>query len=525
MTLQEYLLQLTQEMPEWLMKFDAESKFNSIEFFNSRIIFYPNSGFDGQAVKVFGESHSAHCFVYVDYSRSKQSVLESLNDPRYGFLGYATSYRIELTIDQITPNNWTPHLEPGDLNNVNYQFSDISPFGFLQILDRKSEYFSEHGAKRLAILFLGADGVATYDALFAQEGTTPPFATVLQDHGFGGQYSSFGAGGLLEKIAHRSQQWPEYLLVAEGTAEWSDYQRLLNVDGNFGGEWAQHKRFLYQRPVHSSPSVDAAEVIIAQESKSAPGKVIPLPLETLAQSGWTEQARERFFSSNDSFENTYARNAPSITINRLLGNMPLENRNAIIRDARLIVKRLTELMPHAVHASTGIEGDQYLIWLCLGMINPNVTDEKLTGMIHGESRIGLTCIGGQIFLVLRQMAEADSRPNLMLDTQIPAVIRDNVFAYIEQHLRPEGQQFRQRRVHLPLNPIMGGFAIPGHPLTEGSPLTIFLRSVDQMYLNHTFLYHGEPTPATDLIARFCNENPLSDDSISDVVFPGLYDNL
>ena len=97
-------------------------------------------------------------------------------------------------------------------------------YSFLQILERKPEYDEEHGPKRLAILFLFADGIATYDALFCQAGKKlEPFALLLQD-----------------KII------PTYLLVDYKTRPWRDYTKLEDVAGDHGGihDMAQylHKR-------------------------------------------------------------------------------------------------------------------------------------------------------------------------------------------------------------------------------------------------------------------------------------------
>jgi hypothetical protein len=45
------------------------------------------------------------------------------------------------------------------------------------MLERKPEYDEAHGPKRLAVLFLFSDGIATYEALFCQAGNKlEPFA-------------------------------------------------------------------------------------------------------------------------------------------------------------------------------------------------------------------------------------------------------------------------------------------------------------------------------------------------------------
>ena len=64
-------------------------------------------------------------------------------------------------------------------------------------MERKPEYDEAHGPKRLAIIFLFADGIASYDALFCQSrNKCEPFGVLLQDHGFGGNYDKFGMGGI-----------------------------------------------------------------------------------------------------------------------------------------------------------------------------------------------------------------------------------------------------------------------------------------------------------------------------------------
>ena len=64
------------------------------------------------------------------------------------------------------------------------------------------------------MLFVGGDGHATYDALYCQDDETPaPFLVVVEDYGFGANFSAFAAGGLLERIARRCDVLPKFLLV------------------------------------------------------------------------------------------------------------------------------------------------------------------------------------------------------------------------------------------------------------------------------------------------------------------------
>ncbi len=249
----EYLRQIHSPVPEWLAAFDVNTCFSREQFFRSRLVFYPGCGIDGQPVRLFGANHAAHCFVYVDYGCQQEFFEQNLDDPVSGFRGYDTLARLSLRESDLVPNGWVSHLHEVAGRRVSPEvmqsFARIrgNPFAFLEVMERQPDLDDNHGPSRLAILFIGADGIATYDALFCQhDSIAPPFAVVLQDHGFGGNYDRFGRGGLFEAIAGRCNAMPEMLLVATDTRPWNGYARIPELDSVYGG---MHKnaRFLYRR--------------------------------------------------------------------------------------------------------------------------------------------------------------------------------------------------------------------------------------------------------------------------------------
>ncbi len=250
MSIYEFLRRrLREDIPAWLDGFREGDAFVREAFFGSRIVYYPGSGTDGHPVQLFGSTHSAHCFVYADYGLTQAELESELEDPRHGFLGYHRLARIQLREADLVPRGWTPHVREEDLPPEPYWFAAVAhaPFGFLKILERDGDFDDKHGPRRLAILFLGADGIAAYDALFCQEhGQSAPFAVVLQDHGFGGNYNRFGRGGLLERIAQRTNVVTRFLLVADNTEAWEGFERVPDVDGDRGGMHG-HRRFIYER--------------------------------------------------------------------------------------------------------------------------------------------------------------------------------------------------------------------------------------------------------------------------------------
>jgi len=248
MSLQDFLLaNHLQPVPAWLEGFDPNRPPTGNElvrsFLASRIVFYPGSGQDGSTVQVFNEGHAAQCFLYVDYGMTRAAVLTELEER--GFSGYRPIANIDLLESDFPTGRWERHIEPGE---VQAPPPPVAPYAFLAILEKQPGSHAT-GADRLAILFLAADGHATYDALFCQRESGPlPFCVVLQDHGFGRNHSPWGAGGLMERIAGRTACFPDYLLVGDNTNPWIGYHRLEGIDPIVveGGR----QRFLYGRMLH-----------------------------------------------------------------------------------------------------------------------------------------------------------------------------------------------------------------------------------------------------------------------------------
>jgi len=245
MKLTTFLKKHQESIPPWLRDFQEGCAFDREGFFSSRIVFYPGSGTDGHPVKEFGSSHCAHCFVYVDYHHTRTDIRTELARPNSCFRGYYTLSTINLGKKDLPPNSWRADGYDEDYSSdditssscIRRGFPPSKDFGLIDILERNPDLDDSHGAKRLAIMFLGTDGYAAYDFLFCRRrGASPPFAVVLQDHGWGGNYSRFGKRGLLEKIASTHKVFPPYLLVASrNTKAWTGYDRLWDVNGSTGG--------------------------------------------------------------------------------------------------------------------------------------------------------------------------------------------------------------------------------------------------------------------------------------------------
>lgn len=86
MTLLEYLATFREDCSEWLVNIDINNPvFSREDFFNSRVVFYPGAYVDGHAIKLFGSSHAAHCFVYCDYRHEQNEIRAILDGNNTGY--------------------------------------------------------------------------------------------------------------------------------------------------------------------------------------------------------------------------------------------------------------------------------------------------------------------------------------------------------------------------------------------------------------------------------------------------------
>ena len=245
----DVLKQKSEELPGWL-RADPVA-FNRDNFFNSRTLYYPGYGDDGHPVSLCNRSHAVHAFVYVDYGVDHKTISGRVHNSNEGFRGYEVVYEEEVTEDTLRPGGWKQHVNPKGLPSDLYWFADIAdiePFAWFVVLQRDEEYDDAHGPERIAGLFIGGDGHATYDALYCQgDGTAAPFLVVIQDHGSGGDWDKFSQGGILERIARQCGQLPQWLLVGDGgdTKPWEDYEDC-GADAEVYGEFRTPRR-LYSR--------------------------------------------------------------------------------------------------------------------------------------------------------------------------------------------------------------------------------------------------------------------------------------
>ncbi len=221
-TIEEYLKIYKSECPAWLANHVLGTGVNISDVLKTRNVYYPGAGVDGQPIKTFNSAQFAHLFVYVDYGMKQDDIENRLAID--GLKGYKS-------IDKV------------QLKEVNVETQKIT-HTFIQIFE-KNNIANEIGSDRFALLYICADGIAAYNALFGKN-LMKIDLLVLQDHGFGGNYDKFGKGGLMEKIAIQTGAYPEYILCEDNDTVWSGYEVVEGLDYVVGGMHL-NQRYLFKR--------------------------------------------------------------------------------------------------------------------------------------------------------------------------------------------------------------------------------------------------------------------------------------
>lgn len=222
--IEDYLNNEKELIPNWLLNYKKGNKFSFTEFLQNRIAFYPGFGNDGQPIKICNQAQYVHQYIYVDYGVPKDKLLANIKVTP--FKGYEVYDFIELKYSDLAPNGWVPHHKP-EFNYYNcVNMNDA--YALLAIFDREQDLDDDYGAQRFAVLFLFADAMATFDALFINNNITPAIM-FLADHGFGNNYDRYDNNGILHNLAKSNHCLPEYLVFTRNSTPWDGYQKVQGV--------------------------------------------------------------------------------------------------------------------------------------------------------------------------------------------------------------------------------------------------------------------------------------------------------
>lgn len=179
-------------VPKWLTDLSLTTVMNEpfpLHELLQDSLYYPSSGFDGDPVRHLAGNILS--FIYVDYGYSHDEFMNALKTQ--GFRGYDLFAARSVSERELTPNGWhptPPTRSDGDPSQYHNQIE--KPFCYWVLFQRRDDVPISHGPSRFSLLYLCADGVAAFQALYVANAAYPKAVAVIQPgHAFGRNWTDY----------------------------------------------------------------------------------------------------------------------------------------------------------------------------------------------------------------------------------------------------------------------------------------------------------------------------------------------
>lgn len=190
-------------------------------------LYYPSAGFDGGVVKFF--SRQVQSFVFCDYGFHERDFLQEMD----GFRGYTVFASRRIFPSDLTPNGWHRQMPPGMTPEVYMKYIDLDkkPFAHWVVYERSEQFDENHGPQRFSLIYIGGEGVATYQALYWSNGLCPKILAIIQPGtAFGHNYTDFSKkDGFLAWVVYNNPFGTPQTILFGGSVD--DYENKFHWDG------------------------------------------------------------------------------------------------------------------------------------------------------------------------------------------------------------------------------------------------------------------------------------------------------
>ena len=217
-----------EQMPFWLANYQpslVDLPTAVMAYLGSRVAFYPGSGvIDGELFETFTAAHAVHCVLHVDSSCASSLVSNIVcrqYRPYVHVAGYcpldvqvwdAAKTKTLLGLDAEHPFDQEPALQGA----------------CWAVLEREPGLSDSHGPHRIALLHVQCEAIWLFWNLWVRVRRQSSYGILLQDHGYGGNWTTFGRGGALRELAVQSGQLPNWLL-SDGNSAWPHFRRVTEA--------------------------------------------------------------------------------------------------------------------------------------------------------------------------------------------------------------------------------------------------------------------------------------------------------
>jgi len=208
-------------MPLWLERLSRERnlpKTIPLKDLLCNSCFYPSSGLDSSPVIL--ANGCVHSFVFVDYSTTREKLLNALSPQ--GFSPYKALLSRDVAMHEVAPDGWFPSNPQrfnnpgfGDYERLDYARKRCKPFGHWSVWQRKDTHSDLAGPRLFSFLFLGGEGLACYEGMYRRNDITPKAIALIQPgHAMGDNWTAFtDPEAPLWSTVREGGSFPNYLLI------------------------------------------------------------------------------------------------------------------------------------------------------------------------------------------------------------------------------------------------------------------------------------------------------------------------
>jgi hypothetical protein len=157
-------------------------------------VYYPACYDDGRPIKycnTIWRKLGVNSFVYCDFIMSEREFLRQLGTVR----GYHVLAHRSLSADEYIPEGW--ELELGGKNRNAYYDTflggarEFPPYAHWAVFERDSYKDSLYGPERFSLIYVGGEGLATFQQLYCHYHIAPKMLCFIQCWGFAGNWTDF----------------------------------------------------------------------------------------------------------------------------------------------------------------------------------------------------------------------------------------------------------------------------------------------------------------------------------------------
>jgi hypothetical protein len=218
------------EIPKWLVNIKPKNycKLPLKEILKDSF-YYPSSGLDGNPIKSL--TGNVYSFIYVDYGVTKQKLDSAIEDG--GFKGYRLLMSREVAEEELFPDGKASlELSRNDGDPQKYRSWMKAPFIKWMIFEHNNDDDldnndgAESRVEKFSLLYIGAEGVSTFNSLYLSNQLSPLAVAVIQPgHGFGGNWTNYTDTNQVfyKTVFNNPNGIPKYLMYG-GWGQLSSYE-------------------------------------------------------------------------------------------------------------------------------------------------------------------------------------------------------------------------------------------------------------------------------------------------------------